>query len=316
MFITKFFGKDRQVPNNPAVALDLPEDQRVRGKTAHFNLVHILDTGAMHGLQGYRELIETLGWGLEQLGMKVSMTENQLLTGCVNIVFGAQVLPVEAIRKLPAETIIYNLEQMGGLDLTRNPVAVALAERLHIWDYSESNLASWQKLHPIFPVQHVPVGWAPILARIPKPDLQDIDVLIYGKPGPLRLEIFDRLCQRGLKCLFVCGLYGQARDELIARAKLVLNINLYAHSRIFEIVRVSYLLANAKAVVADMEEDTYMEPDLRQAVALGPADKIVDACVELIGDNARREELERCGRNIMERRHIVPVLESVLGHNQ
>lgn len=267
----------------------------------------------MHGLQGYRELIETLAWGLEKLGIKVSLTENQLQAGCINIVFGAQILPVDTIMKLPAETIIYNLEQMGGLDLTQNPVAVAIAERLQIWDYSESNLDSWRKLYLAFPVKYVPVGWAPVLARIPKPDVQDIDVLIYGKSSTLRLEIFDRLCQRGLKCLFVCGLYGQARDELIARAKLVLNINLYAHSRIFEVVRVSYLLANAKAVVADIEEDTHMESDLRQAVALAPADKIVDTCVELVQDSARRNELEKCGRQIMECRHIVPVLESVLG---
>ena len=47
----------------------------------------------------------------------------------------------------------------------------------------------------------------------------------------------------------MCRRFGAGlRDDLIARAKVVLNINKH-QAKIFEIVRVSYLMANAKAVV-------------------------------------------------------------------
>lgn len=285
----------------------------VPGEIPSFNLVHILDTGAMHGLRGYRELIETIAWGLAHLGMNVSISENAFQMDRANIVFGAQVLPVEDLLKLPTNTIIYNLEQMGGLDLSGNPVARTIAEHFQIWDYSKNNVASWQKLSPFHPVIHVPVGWAPVLNRIPKPALQDIDVLIYGKPGSLRLRVFNDLCLRGLKCLFVCGLYGQARDELIARAKLILNINLYDHSRIFEMVRVSYLLANAKAVVADIQRDAMVEPELTDAVAFATPEKIVETCIDLLHNDALREALEKRGQQIIEQKSIVSILSKTFG---
>lgn len=315
MFFKHFFDSTPEPAQKDSLA-NSPSGQDSHtvppGKNPGFNLVHILDTGAMHGLQGYRELIDTIAWGLTHMGANTTITENALQTDRVNIVFGAQVLPVQELLKLPNNTIIYNLEQMGGLDLSGNPVARAISQHFLIWDYSESNLNSWKILNPSHPVIHVPVGWAPILNRIPKPALQDIDILIYGKPGPFRLQVFNDLCQRGLKSLFVCGLYGQARDELIARSKLVLNINLYDHSRIFEIVRVSYLLANGKAVVADFREGSHVDHELTDAVAFAPPEKIVETCIALLHDNDRRELLETRGKQIMERRNIVPILETAL----
>lgn len=277
-----------------------------------FNLVHILSDGSLHGLHGYQELIETIAWGLAQLGADVTTSQNLLQTDRMNIIFGAQVLPLEQLLKLPADTIVYNLEQMSGLDLSCNPVASAIAGHFQIWDYNEGNQSSWNRLNPIHPVVHVPVGWAPILNRIPKPPVQDIDILLYGKPGPFRLQVFNDLCQRGLKCLFVCGLYGQARDELIARSKLVLNINLYDHSRIFEVIRVSYLLANAKAVVADLHEETSVEPDLKTTVAFASPEKIVDTCIELLKNCSLREELEIRGKSAIELRNIAHILKAAL----
>lgn len=315
MFIKRFFAKTQGQHAAPgateALSAQAPHFDSGKEKL-RLNLVHILPVDAMHGLQGYRETIETIAWGLAQLGADVMTTVNALQANRVNIIFGAQVLREHELTNLPTDTIIYNLEQMGGLDLSGNRVACAIAQRFQIWDYSKSNLHSWERLNPTHPVIYVPIGWAPILKRIPKPAAQDIDVIIYGKPGPLRLSIFSELCQRGLRCLFVCGLYGQARDELIARSKLVLNINLYDHSRIFEIVRVSYLLANAKAVVADFDEKTNIEADLNSAVVFASHGKIVDTCIELLRNDALREEYEIRGRQSIEQRNIVPILITAL----
>jgi hypothetical protein len=64
---------------------------------------------------------------------------------------------------------------------------------------------------------------------------------------------------------FLAGVYREERDRLIARAKVVLNMHYY-DARVFEIVRVSYLLSNEKAVVAECGATTTIEPDIRDAV--------------------------------------------------
>ena len=127
-----------------------------------------------------------------------------------------------------------------------------------IWDYSKANLDPWKMLGATS-VKIVPIAYAPILTRILKPAEQDIDVLLYGISGGKRLEAFQILSQAGLKVMFFSGLYGDARDQLIARSKIILNVNLYNFAQIFEIVRVSYLLANKKAVVSVIDQNTFLK---------------------------------------------------------
>lgn len=67
----------------------------------------------------------------------------------------------------------------------------AIAAHCHIWEYSEPQVQKWIQLgaaaHRII---HVPIGWSPTLQRIVKPQVQDIDVLIYGMPSALRAKVF------------------------------------------------------------------------------------------------------------------------------
>ena len=286
--------------------------------TSHkFNLAHIVPDphvrSSTHGLYGYKEIIETIRWGLADIGFNVTVSDNSLASDRVNVIVGVQMLGEQDLKKPPGNTIVYNFEQIRTAHLTDlKPEIRFVADHFLIWEYSESNLESWKRICPTCRVVHVPVGWAPILKRIEKRAPQDIDVLIYGLPGQLRLEIFQELCDSGMKCLFVCGLYGKARDELISRAKLVLNLNLYDRSRIFEIVRVSYLLANAKAVVADIQEGTFVESDLESAVAFAKPELIRQTCEHLLDDDQARSALENRGRETIERRHISPILKAAL----
>ena len=281
--------------------------------SAHFHIVHIVPDPRLHGLYGYREIIETLQWGLQSLGYRTSVAENEFAGDCTNIVIGFQMLTEARLDTVPSDTIAYNFEQMAGHPVdTLKPAFRAAARRLRLWDYSQHNLATWAELRPREPVVHVPVGWAPILARIPEAPEQDIDVLFYGLPGDLRLAIFSQLGRAGARCIFASGFYGATRDALIARAKLVLNINRYASSRIFEIVRVSYLLANAKAVVADLHADTFVEPDLHDAVAFAPPDRVAQRCLALLADEAARRKLETRGEEVMRKRDIRVILSHAL----
>lgn len=278
-----------------------------------FHISHIIPHPKLHGLHGYREVIETLQWGLASLGYEVTTNLNLIAKDATNIVLGFQMLSESDIDHLPPDTIVYNFEQIAGFSPDQiKPVYRAAARRLHVWEYSERNLAAWQQLRPTnFPI-HVPVGWAPTLAKIPRSEPQDIDVLHYGLPSDFRFAVFNALCQKGLSCVYACGLYGAERDSLIARAKLVLNVNMYAQSRIFEIVRVSYLLSNSKAVVADVHPNTFIESDLRESVAFATPETITDCCQKLLDDEPARRRLEKKGEETMRQRDIRTILKHAL----
>ncbi len=266
----------------------------------------------MHGLKGYNEIIETISWGLQQLGHGVTYAINEISTDAANIVFGAQTLPFKILELMPRDSIIYNFEQMRGLD----PGAIReelkyCGQHFQIWDYSPFNIAAWEATGPKYPVKVVPIGHAPVLERIPKPAEQDIDILFYGSTAPSRLAAFDVLAKANLTSVYVCGLYGDARDQLIARSKIVLNIN-YLASNIFEVARVSYLLSNKKAVVSLQQPGAAIEEDLLRAVKFSPPSTLLQDCIGLIDHVSERCALEEAGYSIMARRDIRPILASAV----
>jgi len=279
---------------------------------SRFHLMHCVPDPRMHGLHGYKEVIDTVAWGLEQLGHSVGYALNEYDRAATNIIFGAQVLPVAYLESLPPDTIVYNFEQIRGLTAAQiRPELHCAARCFRIWDYSQENAEAWTRLGARG-VAVVPVGFAPILCRIPKPDQQDIDVLMYGLSGERRALAFHRLSEAGLTAVFVSGLYGKARDELIARSRIVLNAHLYEDTRIFEIVRVSYLLANRKAVVAIVDDPSRVEAGLASAIRPTTLKGLVADCRALLEDDAARAALEDAGFAVMSQRDIRPILAGAL----
>jgi hypothetical protein len=277
-----------------------------------FHIVHLIPQPTMHGLKGYREVIETVQWGLLALGHEASVETNKIEPPATNIVLGFQMLPEAALDQLPPDTIVYNFEQLYGLDSFQlKPAFRAAAQRFQVWEYSERNLPVWKTLGAVRPVLHVPVGWAPILVRIPPSEIMDIDVLFYGLTSPERLTIFHDISMAGIRFVFACGLYGGSRDHLIARSKLILNLSLYK-SRIFEVVRASYLFANAKAVVSEFHPDMFVEPDLRDAAIFTAPNKIAATCRMLLDNEAARINLEKRGEELFRRRDVRQILRTAL----
>ena len=278
-----------------------------------FHLMHCVPHPRLHGLYGYIEVIQSIEWGLKELGHSVTYALNNFDPKSINIIFGAQVLPIDFLDKLPENTIVYNFEQMRGFSKDQiRPEVHFYSNKFQVWEYSPSNLQAWELLGAKN-VQVVPVAYAPILTRIPKPHTQDIDVLIYGITGQKRLEIFHQLSNAGISTIFASGFYGEARDQLIARSKIVLNINLKDLARIFEIVRVSYLLANKKAVIATIDPNTYIEPEFLSAAKFVSSDKIIETCNHFLESDVERNALEQSGFNAFAQRDIRIILKAALG---
>jgi hypothetical protein len=211
-------------------------------------------------------------------------------------------------RQLPESSIMYNLEQVRHVPAAQIPEALHFCcQRFEIWEYSDANMVTWKALDGCR-VKLVPIGYAPTLSRIRSAERQDIDVLMYGQSGEKRLLAFHALAQAGLAVAFACGLYGSDRDQLIAHSRIILNVNLCDEARIFEFVRVSFLFANRKAVVATMDPNTYIDADVAAAVKFTTAAHFADDCRRILDDDAERARLEALSFDTISKRDIRTIL--------
>jgi len=290
------------------------------------NKIHVFmprhDT--MHLHSGYQEVIETLLWGLKEIGYDVSFAVNAIHADVRNIVFCADSFSVATLKTFRSDTIIYNLEQSYPMFrrvekpendfLARRRESYAyIRKNFEVWDYSYLNIETMLTVDSIMPVKYVPIGFAPLLQRIARPQEQDIDVLIYGMAHSYRLGVFKKLCEEMLRCMFVCGLYGPARDELIGRSKIVLCLTDDGPESIFPIVRASYLLANSKLVISTkICPKLHLETDMMDAVKFCSTEAIHSFCHYWLSHDSERLEAENNGFNIMARRDIRDILRTAL----
>ncbi|HXW79047.1 MAG TPA: hypothetical protein VEJ84_06085 [Acidimicrobiales bacterium] len=257
-----------------------------------FQVVLVRPPGYVHAA-ALNEVAESVYYGLRSLGVNATLAVNHLVVpGPPILLFGAHLLKEQEAAQVPDSTIIYNLEQVSPESTWTSPVYMSLLRRCPIWDYSARNLEALAELGITSRTKHVPVGYVPELTRIEPSPTQDIDVLFYGSVNDRRARALTQVKARGLNVQAIFGVYGSDRDELIARSKVVLNLHFY-ESSIFELVRVSYLLANRKAVVAECHPRTEIDPEIATAVRLATYEGLADACVELVADTKARRELER-----------------------
>ena len=238
----------------------------------NFNLVTIRPKGFLHA-SAFAEVKDSLAWALTALGHEANLTENAFSSAeATNIIFGAELLSPGT--RLPPGSVIYNLEQPSHPN-TANVRSLATANQCRVWDYSLRNNKDWAAA--AISAIHVPIGYTPNLTRVPKSPTQDWDVCFMGWLTPRRVKLIDDLRRIGLKVFASDRCYGGARDNILSRSKLVLNVH-HDGRNMFEIVRVSYLLANSKCVISEesSDEQDYRDLSLVQRV---PYDSLVDACV-------------------------------------
>lgn len=272
-----------------------------------FHVVQVRPAGYIHA-EGLTELAECVYFGLRRLGLPVFYRERPDRPSR-QIVFGAHLLDEDGIDRLPADAILYNSEQIyPDSPWLSDAYRKGLGTR-EVWDYSAENVSRLQELGAA-KVRHVPLGYVPELARIPAM-AEDIDVLFYGSINARRQKILDELLARGLRVVCLFGVYGEERDRAIARARLVLCLHFY-EAKVFEVVRVAYLLTNEKAVVAEWDVDRAEHADLREALCGASYEGLVAACESLIRDPVGRQALGRRGRQIFSRRREEEILAAAL----
>lgn len=278
--------------------------------SAAIRIVTIKPKGYLHS-ETFAELAQTFRDAFQALGAPAQVAENRFDPAAVNLILGWHLLDSTQEAALPAQCILYNLEQMDERNQHLRDRLVRLSERCEIWDYSRRNVEILHRAGISKGIQLVPIGTMPGLTRIPVAPDQDIDVLFYGSINDRRRHILEALQATGLRVHAAFGVYGRKRDALISRAKVVLNLHFY-ESSILEMVRLSYLWANRKAVVAECRPETDLEAGLEGAARFVPYEQLVAACQDLVADAAARAALESRAYEIMSARSEAEILRKVL----
>jgi hypothetical protein len=244
--------------------------------------------GYVHG-EAFREIAETVHFGLRALGRDSILSAHVDNPGRRHIIFGANLIATLGLaHEVRPGSVLYNLEQITPESPWVTPALLELLRAHEVWDYSEANVESLRAMS--VHARHVPIGYAPELARIARSPRPDIDVVFCGSLTERRVAILQSLRERGVNVESVCGVYGTERDALLARAKIALNLHAF-ESKVFEIVRVSYLLANQLFVVSEPGLGEPVERALASGVAFADYDDLVERCVHYLAAEQERREI-------------------------
>jgi hypothetical protein len=249
------------------------------------------------------------------LGSEANITINQFSDQGINLVIGAIIIDRIAREEqpvLPPNSIILNLEQVHPDNPWMTSSYTRLLRSFPVWDYASRNIERLKSHFGVDTASLVQIGYLPLMRQIVSAVVQDVDVLFYGNRNARRHHILDLMSGCGLKVVSLQNVYGAERDAWIARSKVVLNMHYYDFGGVAEIVRLSYLLSNEKAVVSEYGEDTDMDQQLRQCVMAVPYDGLVQACLQLVHDEDRRKTLARRGFEIFSGRDQVSCLKEAI----
>lgn len=231
-----------------------------------------------------------------ELGMDAGYVPRTVAQDAVNIFLDAALIQDWSV--VPANSIIFNLEQLGSTSNLVTSDYIAKLKSYQIWDYSLRNI-DFLKKNGVQNSHYAPIGYSKTLAR---PTLQvpkDIDVLFYGYLNDRRQHVLDQI-KPFAKVVATQGTYGDELFELIARAKIVLNLHFYS-THIFEAVRVSYLLANKTAVLSEVNVDTDIPAHYHGSICSAPYELLPEACMRLLQNEPQRRYLEEMGNKIFSR---------------
>lgn len=249
-------------------------------------------------------------FALRRLGYDVRLAGNEFLRDATNVIFGAHHLAGELAADLPADTIVYNTEQLradGAMVEALRP----FVSRFATWEPDMANVEAWRALGLGSRVHHVQPGYLPESSTVDPAAPADIDVLFFGKVNPRRMVILDAITRAGIALHVADGVYLAGRDALVARAKILLNVHAADDSSL-EMARVAYALANARALVTELGRGARLDPDLRDGVLAGTNAELAGMCRILLADDARRLALAERGFQAFSRRDLVATVRHAL----
>jgi hypothetical protein len=278
-----------------------------------FNLVRIVpDNGFYVHAQVFHEIEAAVFFALQALGNEVTNSVNEFKKDSRNIVFGMHHCPVDIVRHdIPKDTIIYSLEQMKD-----SPECVRWCRKyrnLEVWDYSMRNVEVLKQAG-VKNIKHFKIGYVPEISYFErnKPEDRDIDILAYMSPSPRRVKILEQFERNpNINFKHIQSVYGDERDDLIKRAKLVINLH-NSDNRIFEMVRVTHLIQNGVPVLSEVNPDTDFPEYMKGTVFASTYNRFVDTAYKIIKNPEKLDEQAVNGLEIFKKFPMTEFLKEVL----
>jgi hypothetical protein len=184
-----------------------------------------------------------------------------------SVYFNGHQVPSE----IPRGSIVYNMENVGV------QIAPTLFQGCTVWDMSARNVALWQAAGR--DAVHVPLGYHREFERFKaKPwGERDIDVVLFGCLNERRIHVLRELEQLGAKIVHLFDRYGKDRNDVLARAKISLNM-LYYPNGFFPALR---LLKCAPNGVINVSEIAPEAPSWAYPRPV-PYEKLVQTCAQIL----------------------------------
>ncbi|WP_067900461.1 hypothetical protein [Nocardia vaccinii] len=252
----------------------------------------------------FDDLMAVLGHTLRDLGHAV-VDLGGFDPRRINIVFGYYLAP----QAFSEPCIVYQLEPVTDNMVASGMVPVDLLRRHLVWDYNRRNIEQLRRYDVT--AHYVPPGFHPVQRRLLPSTETSTDVLFYGKRTPRRARILELLREAGLRVRWVHDAYGPRLDPDIARSKVVLCLHSHEWMSVLESVRVTYLMANRKAVVAEVNPGDDAD-GLSDGILGVHYDGLVEACLSLVYDDLARAELEDAAFRTIAARPYLDVLARVI----
>ncbi len=277
----------------------------------HFTLVKMAPPNKSHSAaDGFDDVILPIRHGLSRLGYSVETRINEVNAQSVNILFGTCQLATLDRFHPPANSIIFNLEQINSPWYTEQ--YIKHLKRHTVWDYSHRNARYFRKSLGMDNVVEMRLGYVPEMTRLARDFPRDIDVLFYGAVNERRQKVLEALSRTKLRLGILQGEYGINRDYAIARSKLIVNIHFYSPATL-EVPRLGYLWANHRPVVSEFAPETERDPGLEETCRFCSYDDLLPAVMEMArSDSAGEEQAEKAFAAFSSVRQE-DILEAVVG---
>jgi hypothetical protein len=234
--------------------------------------------------------------GLRGLGRRADLTVNTLEPDAVNVIVGGHLLVAEAADRIRASGIRYVVLQtewlsagpdgtvhssFQGANFERSCRAFfegaeqvwesydhnrALLERWSLGSGRLRRLAGYGFHEDLVEIRHRP--WAE----------KDVDVLFFGSVTPRRARVIEEL-SRTLNVVAVLDAPAAFRNELIARARINLNLLATDEYQHLSLARVSVLLNNRCVVVS---EQANTHPELQALMRTTEYGRLAGTCRALL----------------------------------
>lgn len=207
------------------------------------------------------------------------------------------IVGVHLYTKFPLNYIVLQCEQPGSHWMDDKTLYEKFENSMGLWEISPKLNDKWTtatSYESYYVPTRIPMQVFVDFGEEIQPVKKDIDILFYGSRHPKRVEMEENLRKRFPKKNIVFryfDLFGEERERMIPRAKLVLNMHYWPEASL-ETHRIEYLMARGKCVVTERSMDPVLDSEYEDAVVFTPYEKMPDTIEKLL---ECPERIERMG---------------------